>query len=137
LVRENQRTCTPSLLEFITLITYQFSLLLFFCLTCPWLAALTYPSLTPPYCTVVGLSTYVILSFLLFHSTVGPITLLCSKVFFSPNVFHLSPPGSCHPLFTFLYPFHLPDLLQPACFSACLRLFSLWHLLPLIAGYDV
>ena len=39
-------------------ITYQFSLLLFVCLACPWLAALTYPSPTPPYCTVVGLSTF-------------------------------------------------------------------------------
>jgi hypothetical protein len=46
-------------LNLITLITYQFSLLLFVCLACLclWLASLTYPSPTPPYCTVVGLST--------------------------------------------------------------------------------
>ena len=40
-------------------------------------------------------------------------------VFFT-QVFYSSPHESCHPFFTFLYPFHLPDLLQPACFSACL-----------------
>ena len=40
-------------------------------------------------------------------------------VFFT-QVFYSSPPESCHPFFTFLYPFHLPDLLQPAFFSACL-----------------
>ncbi len=44
-------------LNLITLITYQFSLLLFVCLACLWLAAFTYPSPTPPYYTVVGLST--------------------------------------------------------------------------------
>jgi hypothetical protein len=51
-------------LNLITLITYQFSLLLFVCLACLWLAALTltYPSPTPPYCTVVGLSTVEIFS---------------------------------------------------------------------------
>ncbi len=75
----------------------------------------------PTWC--VGLSTYVIKSFLSFHSTatVAPIIfiLVCSK-FFSPKFFYSSPAGSCHPLFTFPYPFHLPDFLQPACFSACL-----------------
>ena len=53
-------------------------------LRCLWLAALTYPSPTPPYCTVVGLSTYVILSFLLFYSTVAPIKKNFTKVFFTP-----------------------------------------------------
>ncbi len=122
MVLADQRTCPPSLCSFITLITYQFSLLLFvcLCLACLWLAALTYPSPTPPYCTVVGLSTYLILSFLLFHSTVAPIILLCSKVFFSPKFFLLLPPWVLSPTFHFPYPFHLPDFLQPACFSACL-----------------
>ncbi len=67
--------------------------------------------------------------FFLFHSTVAPIISFCSKVFFhqsffSPKFFLLLPPGSCHPFFTFHYPFHLPDFLQPACFSACLLLLS-------------
>jgi hypothetical protein len=42
---------------------------------------------------------------------------------FLTKVFYFSPsPESCHPLFTFVFlwlPFPLPDLLQPACFSAC------------------
>jgi hypothetical protein len=74
----------------------------------------------------------VILSFLLFHSTVAPIILLYSKIN-SPKFFYSSPHGSCHPLFSFLYLFHLPDFLQPACFSACLL--SLWPLLSLYAGW--
>ncbi len=49
---------------------------------------------------------------LLFHSTVAPIILLCSK-FFHFSLFSL--------LSFFDYPFHLPDFLQPACFSVCLR----------------
>ncbi len=51
------------------------------------------------------------------------ISLYCrtNQKFFHQNVFFTPPPpGSCHPLFTFPYPFHLPDFLQPACFSACL-----------------
>ncbi len=49
---------------------------------------LTYPSPTPPCCTVVGLSTYVIKSFLCFHSTVAPI-----KKFFHQNFLLLPPLG--------------------------------------------
>ena len=50
------------------------------------------------------------------------ISLYCrtNQKFFHQSFFTPPPPGSCHPLFTFPYPYHLPDLLQPACFSACL-----------------
>ncbi len=57
------------------------------------------------------------------HSTVHQSFVFVPKQNFT-KVFLLLPPGSCHPLFTFPYPFHLPDFLQPACFSACLLLFS-------------
>ncbi len=122
MVLADQKTCPPSLCSFITLITYLFSLLPFTCLACLCASlCLCTLALTPYPTRCVGLSTYVIKSFLLFHSTVAPIIfiLVCSK-YFSPKFFYSSPPGSCHPLFTFPYPFHLPDFLQPACFSACL-----------------
>ena len=108
----------------IILITYLISLLPFTCLACLcvslWLCTL---ALTPYPTRCVGLSTYVIKSFLLFHSTVTPIIfiLVCSK-FFHQSFLLLPPPGSCHPLFTFYPTLHLPNFLQPACFSACLLL---------------
>jgi hypothetical protein len=127
LVLANQKTCSPSLFELITLITYLFSFLLFACLAChraglcsPTVALTLYPT------RCVGLSTYVILSFLLFF-------VLCTDRFsflvletdrkkFLPPPRVLSPSVS---FFTF-YPtlhHHLPDFLQPAClFSACLLL---------------
>ncbi len=38
-----------------------------------------------------------------------------------PELTSASPRSPCLPtLFTLLYHFHLPDFLQPACFSACL-----------------
>jgi hypothetical protein len=61
-----------------------------------------------------------------FTFTIPPIVF----VFLLNKFFLLLPPGSCHPLFTFPYPFHLPDLLQPACFSACL--FSVLPLLSVV-----
>ncbi len=104
-------------LKIITLITYQFSLLLFVCLAaaCLWLTSRTYPSPTPPYCTVVGLSTvnirdsvFSFISLYCLLSTVAPAPI---KSFFP--TFHFLVPFS-------LFTFHLPDFLQPACFSACL-----------------
>ncbi len=84
--------------------------------------SLTYPSPTPPCCTVVGLSTYVIKSFLWFHSTVRR----TNQKVFSPKFFLLLPPlvlvthFSLSPtLFTFLTCFsQLASL--PACFLCCL-----------------
>ncbi len=92
-------------LNLITLITYLFPFLLFTCLACHR-ASLCSPTiaLTLYLTRCVGLSTYVILSFLFF-------------LFFAPIVFLLSssrqtekknsPLGSCHPLFHFS-PFTLP-----------------------------
>jgi hypothetical protein len=120
----DQKTCPPSMCSFITLITYLFSLLPFTCLACLCDSlCLCTLALTPYPTRCVGLSTYVIKSFLLFHSTVALIIfiLVCSK-FFSPKFFTPPPPGSCHPFFTFYPTLHLPDFLQPACFSACLLL---------------
>ncbi len=49
-------------------------------------------------------------------------SFLSAQNFFHQRFFTPPPPGSCHPFFT-LYPtLHLPDFLQPACFSACLLL---------------
>jgi hypothetical protein len=67
----------------------------------------------------VGLSTYVIVSFILFHSTVAPIILLCSKAFFSPKVFCLSPPLGLVTHFYFPLPFS-PSWLPSASLLLCL-----------------
>jgi hypothetical protein len=120
LVLADQKACPPSLCEFITLITYQFSLVTLRLSCCPWPAYHLRTLADTTSLKGVGLSTYVILSFCIslycrtnhFHSCL--LKLVFTKVFFT-----LPPPGSCHPLFTLLYPFHLPDFLQPACFSAC------------------
>jgi hypothetical protein len=123
LVLANLRNCSPSLCSFITLILNHVSVSVFsyLCLSCISLACLTL--VTPsPYSCVVDLSTYVILSF-------------CFILFFTPIVFlfsssrqteiFFSPPRVLSPIFslsTFYPTLHLPDLLQPACFSACLSL---------------
>jgi hypothetical protein len=137
LVLANKRTCPPSLFDFITLITitYQFSLLLFVCFRLPFAGlhpTLTYPSPLHLYCTGVGLPTYVILSFL-FHSTVAPIILLCSKVFLFTAFVFSSPLGLVthfslfSTLFTFLTSFsHLASL--PACCCFCVGLWPLRNL---------
>ena len=130
MVLANQKTCPPSLFELTTLITYLFSFLLFACLAChraclcsPTVALTIYPT------RCVGSSTYVILSFLIFF-------VLCNNRFdfVFTKVFFTSPPlglvTHSSLLSFFDYPFHLPDLLQSACFSACLLLFlcCLWPL---------
>ncbi len=74
---------------------------------------------TLPY-TGVDLSTYVILSFYIFLFFL-PIVFFSRPLDRQKNFF-LPPLGSCLPFLFLLYPFHLPDLLQPACFSACLLL---------------
>ncbi len=120
MVLADQKTCPPSLCEFITLITYQFSPVTLR-LSCWPLASLplTYPSRHRfiEGCWLINIRD----SVFLFHSTVARRTnhfnLVCSNCFHqSPKFFYSPPPGSCHPLFTLLYPFHLPDFLQPACF---------------------
>jgi hypothetical protein len=85
------------------------------CLSCLPLAcvSLTYPSPTPPCCTVVGLSTYVIKSFLWLHSTVAPIKK------FSPKFFYSSPPWVLSPTFHFPLPFS-PSWLPSASLLLCL-----------------
>jgi hypothetical protein len=108
----------------ITLITYLFSLLPFTCLAClcASLCLCITLALTPYPTRCVGLSTYVIKPF--------SISLYCRTnhfllffLFFHQSFFHFSPPPPPHVLshtFHFLpYSFHLPDFLQPACFSAC------------------
>jgi hypothetical protein len=118
----------PSLFELITLITYLFSLLPFACLACLCTGlCLRTLALTPYPTQCVGLSTYVIKSFVLFHSklTVAPIIAFLSfQSIFSPKFFFTFPPWLLSPIFHlyYYYPFHLPDFLQPACFSACLLL---------------
>ena len=122
MVLADKRTCPPSLCEFITLITYLFFPLTL-CLSCLPSGQPVRAHPSPTY--LVGLSTYVIKSFLLFHSTVAPIILLCSKVFCFTKIVYSSPLGlvthfSLSPtLFTFLTCFsQLASL--PACFLCCL-----------------
>ena len=102
----DQKTCPPSLCSFITLTTYLFSLLPFTCLACLCASlCLCSLALTPYPTRCVGLSTYVIKSFLLFRSTVAPIIfiLVCSK-FFHQSFFTPPPLG----LVTHFSPFTLP-----------------------------
>ncbi len=105
MVLANQKTCPPSLFEFITLITYLFSLLLCACLAsclplCLPVLAYRSPHFYLTQC--VGLSTYVILSFLNLFSflfTLPPIVF----IFVLPHSFFFSPPPTtpCRSLFTF------------------------------------
>jgi hypothetical protein len=122
-------------LNLITLITYLFSLLLYVCLSCPWAS---------PYLRTLADTTLLhgrwlinirdsVFSFISLYCRTNHFILVCSKCFFSPKFFSFSPPGSCHPLFTFLYPFHLSDFLQPACFSAFFLLFVV-SVLPLASS---
>ena len=131
LVVTDQGILTFILFSLITLITYLFSLLLCACLAC-LRASLCAPTLAPR--TLLAYQ-HTWLSLFFYFTLLSHQSFYFVRKFFFTKVFSLLPPGSCDPLFTFLYPFHLPDLLQPACFSACLRLFFLWPLLPLIAGW--
>ncbi len=130
MVLADKRTRSLSRCSFITLITYQFSFLLFACRACPRVS-LCSPTLAPR--TLLAyqhtwLSLFLNLVSLLLPSHQSFSFLMFNNCFLTPP----PPPGSCHPLFTFPYPFHLPDLLQPACFSACLL--SVWPLLSLRLG---
>ncbi len=132
----DQKTCPcpPSLCSFITLITYQFSFLLFTCLAC-LRVSLRSPTLAPR--TLLAyqhtwLSLFLNLVSLLLPSHLPPIVFV---FVFSTKCFYSSPPWILSPTFHFSLPFSpswLAYLLQPACFSACLRLFSLWPLLSLL-----
>ncbi len=106
--------------KLITLITYLFSLLPFTCLACLCASlCLCTLALTPYPTWCVGLSTYVIKSFSisLYCRTNHFLLFLC---FFIKVFFTSPPPRVLTHTFHFLpYSFHLPDFLQPACFSAC------------------
>jgi hypothetical protein len=91
------------LFNLITLITYLFSFLLFVCLACPCASVLTYPSPHHLTCTGVGLSTYVILSFFYFTLLSHQSFYFVPKFVFHQSFFHFSAPGSCLPLFTFVF----------------------------------
>jgi hypothetical protein len=105
------------------------------CLSCLGLACLTLVSpLLHTGCWLINYqhTWFCLFSFYFFCSLHQSFSVFLTKILFM--FIFLPPPGFCHPLFTFVFlwlPFHLPDLLQPACFSACLCLFSLWPLLPL------
>ncbi len=124
MVLANQKTCPPSLFELITLtlITYLFFLLLFACscLSSCW-PVLAYCSPHPlpyPVCWLINIHDFVFSNFVLFFA---PIVFLFSSSRQTEN----SPPRVLSPIvsfFTFYPTLHLPDFLQPACFSACLLL---------------
>ncbi len=100
MVLADQRTCPPSLFDFITLITYQFSPVTLR-LSCWPLASLplTYPSRHHLIqgCWLINIIDSV---FFLFHSTVAPIISFLSARIFHQSFFTSPPPGFCHPLFT-------------------------------------
>ncbi len=112
MVLADQRTSSPSLFDFITLITYQFSLLLLVCLACPLLALLLRTLADTTWYKCVGLSTYVILSFFIsFYCRTNHFILVCSKVF--------HPPWVLSPTFHFPLPFS-PSWLPSASLLLCL-----------------
>jgi hypothetical protein len=85
-------------------------------------------AITPYPTCCVGLSTYVIkssCSFCSFHQSFYSCLLKVLLLkFFTPPPWVLSPIFSFFSLsYFFDYPFHLPDLLQPACFPCLLTLF--------------
>ena len=126
----------PPVLSFITLITYQFSLLPFACLACLCASLCSRTLVCTPYPTrCVNLSTYVILSFCDFHSC-----LLSSRTnhfyLFYQIFFNFPPPRVLSLTFHFsLYssPFltsfssllHLPVcIVSPVLASVSLRLYG-------------
>ncbi len=112
-------TLPPLSLSLITLITYQLSFYPLPALVGLGQPVLTYSSRhTLPY-LCVGLSTYVIKSFFLFHSTVAPICSFC--FLFHQRFFSLPPPPpvSCLSLFTFYSTLH-PSWLTSANLLLCL-----------------
>ncbi len=118
------------LFNLITLITYLFSFLLFFCLTCPWVCL---------YLHILAITTFLarLLAYqhtwfcFLFHSTVAPIiSFLSIRSFSYQSFFSLPPPGSCLPLFTFLFlrlPFS-PSWLPSVSLLLCLLRFCVCSL---------
>ena len=116
----------PSLFAFITLITYQFSLLPFACLAC-LCASLCSRTLVSPL-TLPGVLTYQHTWFCLLRFFVPTRTNHFLSYYFLPKFFFfsISPPPPClvshFSLFTLL--FTLPDFLQQLASPACLH-FSL------------
>ena len=129
MVLPDKRTRSPSLCEFITLITYQFSLLPFACLACLCAGLRSRTLVYTPYPTrCVDLSFNIRDSvFLRFHSCLlsSRTNHFLSFLFFTKVFFNL-PPTPClvshFSLFTLL--FTLPDFLQQLASPACLH-FSL------------
>ena len=121
MVLANLRNCSPSLC-FIHNLNHV-SVFSYLCLSCISLACLTLVA-PPPYSCVVDLSTYVILSFCFYFCSLHQ-SFFFSRLRDRQKIFFLPPPRVLSPifsLFTFYPTLHLPDLLQPACFSACLSL---------------
>jgi hypothetical protein len=114
-------TSSPSMFNLITLITYLLFFLLFVCLACPWsrLYVRTLALTTLPARVLAYQHTWFCL--FSFHFT------SYQSFYFVPKFFFTSPPLGLVSHFSLLsffdYPFHLPDLLQPACFPCLLTLF--------------
>ncbi len=100
------------------------SAFLYPCLSCFGLACLTKPYSSLP-CTTHGLLTFQHTRFCLFHFLFfAPIVLFFFLVLETEKKLSPSPRSLVTLHFFTLYPtLHLPDFLQPACFSACLLLF--------------
>ncbi len=117
-----KRPVPPPCFEFITLITYQFFLLLFACLACLCAClCLRTLALTTTIARVLASSTYVIKSFWTFFRsffTHPPIVFR----FFTKVFFQFPPPCLVSHFSLFNLLFTLPDFLQPACFT-CLFIF--------------
>ena len=117
----------PSLFAFITLITYQFSLLPFACLACLCASLCSRTLVSPlpyPVCWLINIRDSVFLRFLYENDDYFLSFLRTFFVFFYPSFFNFPPPClvSHFSLFTLL--FTLPDFLQqlasPACLHSCL-----------------
>ena len=110
----------PTLFDFITLITYQFSLLPFACLAC-LCASLCSRTLVSPL-TLPGVLTYQHTWFCLF--AISTVSSQSHQSFFTKEFFNSPPPVSCLSLFTFHSTLHPSRRPSAACFT-CLFAFCL------------
>ena len=122
----------PPLFAFITLITYQFSLLPFACLACLCASLCSRTLVSPlpyPVCWLINIRDSVFWRFLQSHQSFF--------VFLPKFFFNSPPPVSCLSLFTFHSTLHPSWLPSAACFTCLFAFLSLCVSLCLFAAVRV